>query len=143
MEWDGRFWGKKEISGPLLQQIPSQTPGAQHLRHLVILLSSAPLCSFLPYPRDESSCRGITLLWVANVCSFHIAPSQEELIDAEPHCYLLLWLQEPSCEVTIRGTSWEQPSRAYPGVTRWWGRGLPVGYLCVACRRAVGKLLGR
>lgn len=134
MERGWEFSGQQQIQGPLFQQIPFQASGVQCLRALIILLSRRSASRLLVPPRR--------LLWVANVYSLHLAPSQEELIGPKPRHYLLLWHQEPPAEVTIRGTSWEQPNRGHSAGTWWWGWGLPVGHPCAARGRAVGKLPG-
>lgn len=78
-------------------------------------------------------------MWVAKVYSLHLAPSQEELMGSKSQHYLPLWHQEPLAEVTIRGTSWEQPNKltqleqgGRAGVSLW---DIPVWHM-----KATGKL---
>lgn len=70
-----RDGGKKQVWGPLFQEIPFQSPGVQCPRVLVYVSSLHTSLQLLVPAKGRSLCRG-----VAKVYSPHLAPSQQELL---------------------------------------------------------------
>lgn len=134
---DVKIWGTHLGSSVLTDPLPrggSMIPSSS---------SPSTLHSFMSHAGDEASCRGVRLLWLAKVYSFHLVPSQKELVGPKPQHCLLLWHQEPPCEVDHQRnfTGSAQPSSSSHDMVV--GLGSPHGTSPCSMWEGRGKAAGR